>query len=115
MSMPQFPDADIDVSLTRYQTINLLLASIAYEELGLAHLINSEAEKIQYILGTLHEGVKPPTTLEGILKLNASVQQTLKEIIKTQMMLEFKMEEAIALTKTEVPPPDCFLCAQPVQ
>lgn len=53
MSFPNIPDVDASVSLSTEDSVNLLLASVAFEELGLAHMINAEAEKVQYVLGTL--------------------------------------------------------------
>ncbi len=63
MSFPTIPDITPTININRSDVINLLLASIAFEELGLAHIINAEAEKIQYILGTLSEQTptEPPT------------------------------------------------------
>ncbi|MCL6488857.1 MAG: hypothetical protein K6T76_07980 [Alicyclobacillus mali] len=53
MSQPNIPNINPSISLTRDDAVNLLLSSIALEELGLGHLTNAEAEKIQYVLGTL--------------------------------------------------------------
>ena len=112
MSMPEFPDVDIDVSLTKDQSVNLLLASIAFEELGLAHLINSEAEKIQYVLGTLENQTQQPVpSIADLISINSSVQQTLKNIIKTEMLLQFKLEEAIAVIQTDNICYPCFAAA----
>ncbi|MDR5658559.1 hypothetical protein RH915_03550 [Serpentinicella sp. ANB-PHB4] len=49
MSFPNIPDVTPEIDIDREDVINLLLASIAFEELGLAHIFNAEAEKIQYI------------------------------------------------------------------
>ena len=55
MSFPNIPDIDANIDISREEALNLLLASVAFEELGLAHIINAEGEKIQYLLGTLNE------------------------------------------------------------
>ncbi|MGR6008320.1 hypothetical protein ACT7CZ_05390 [Bacillus cereus] len=47
MSLPNIPDIEPHITLTREEVINLLLSSIAMEEIGLSHLINAEAEKIK--------------------------------------------------------------------
>lgn len=98
MSMPNIPNVDAEITISREDSIHLLLVSIAFEELGQAHLINAEAEKIQYILGTL-EGTGAPTapTIEELLEANLSVDQMLKNVIKNQMLLQFKLEDAIGL------------------
>lgn len=53
MSTPNIPDICPDICLCFEDVIKLLLSSIALEELGLAHIINAEGEKIQSFLGTL--------------------------------------------------------------
>jgi len=96
MSFPSIPDIAPNISIDRNQVINLLLASIAFEELGLAHIINAEAEKIQFVLGTL-PGVSPPepATLEDLLLVDKSVRKTLNTVIKDQMLLQFKLEDIL--------------------
>lgn len=101
MSFPNIPPVSPAIEIDREDAINLLLASIAFEELGLAHLINAEAEKIQYALGTLTE-VTPevPPTLDELIELNQSVNGVLRSAIKTQMLLQFKLEDSIAASAT---------------
>lgn len=53
VSQPNLPNITPVVTLSRDDTINLLLSSIAMEELGMAHILNAEGEKIQYALGTI--------------------------------------------------------------
>lgn len=50
MSMPTIPD--INTNIKRSDAVNLIIASIAAEEFALAHILNAEGEKIQYVLGT---------------------------------------------------------------
>ncbi len=102
MSFPNIPDVDATIDITIEESVNLLLASIAFEELGLAHIINAEAEKIQYVLGTL-EGQTPletPPTIEDLLEINNSVDKTLRNVIKKQMLLQFKLEDTISISTT---------------
>ena len=96
MSFPNIPDVTPEIDLNREDVINLLLASIAFEELGLAHIINAEGEKIQAALGTLNgqEGVVA-TSIEDLLAVNDSVNKTLKTALKTQMLLQFKLEDVL--------------------
>ena len=91
MSFPNIPDVDASVNISTEDSVNLLLASVAFEELGLAHVINAEAEKIQFVLGTLEnqEWDRITPSIEDLLEINRSVDQTLKEVIKTQMLLQF--------------------------
>lgn len=100
MSFPNFPDVDIDISITREEAINMVLSSIAFEELGLAHLINAEAEKIQYVLGTLDTQPATSPTIDELIEINKSVEHTMRSVIKTQMLLQFKLEDTITATTT---------------
>ncbi|MFE6709034.1 hypothetical protein ACFVEL_29680 [Bacillus thuringiensis] len=98
MSQANIPNITPTISITAGQSISLLLASIALEELALAHIINSEAEKIQFVLGTLNSGITPPpVTLSSLLTVNHSVQQTLQSAIKQEMLLQFKLENILTL------------------
>ncbi|WP_210367631.1 hypothetical protein [Bacillus sp. REN3] len=101
MSFPTIPNITPTISLTVGQTVPLLLASIALEELSLAHIMNAEAEKLQFILGTL-EGttvaLSPAEVSVGdLLDANNSVQRTLRDVIKKEMLLEFKFENILDL------------------
>ena len=86
----------------------MLLSSIALEELALAHIINAEAEKIQFVLGTLEGGrtLSPPeVTISNLLAIDSSVQRTLRDVIKKEMLLEFKFENVLDLLETIAPSP----------
>jgi hypothetical protein len=83
MSMPNIPDIHPEIKLKRQDVINLLLASIALEELGLAHLINAEGEKIQKV-------IEHASCMNDLLEANKSVERMLKTIIKKEMLLQFK-------------------------
>lgn len=92
MSMPVFPDTDIE----REQALTLVLASIAYEELALSHLINAEGEKIQAALGTLVEGQGAyATTFQQLLDINLSVANMLSTVQTMQENLMTKMTAAL--------------------
>lgn len=102
MSFPNIPDVDASIGITVEDSVNLLLASVAFEELGLAHIINAEAEKIQYVLGTLEteSPLATPPTIEELLLINQSVNQTLKNVIKKEMLLQFKLEDTLTISTT---------------
>ncbi|WP_242784699.1 hypothetical protein [Bacillus cereus] len=96
MSFPNIPDINPHITLKRGEVINLLLSSIAMEELGLSHLLNAEAEKIQKIIG------KKKLSVEEVIVTQESVEKILRNIIKTQMLLQFKLEDVL-----KIPPIDC--------
>ncbi|WP_327869391.1 hypothetical protein [Alkalihalophilus marmarensis] len=119
MSMPNIPNIEGFDGLDREQVALLLLASIAFEELSLAHIMNAEGEKLQYALGTLFEDEEGPVgglelDLEGLLAVNRSVERTLRTVIKKEMLLQFKLEDILEsglLNGNGPTPPPVFECA----
>ncbi len=104
MTFPNIPANGINPidGLDSEQVALLLLASIAFEELGLAHLINAEAEKVQGALGTLVDDggtqINPNIvagSLAELLQVNREVERMLKTIIKKEMLLQFKFENIL--------------------
>lgn len=95
MSMPNIPDIDPKIDLKIEDTINLLLASIALEEISLSHIINAEAEKLQ-------EMIKKAKTLEDLFDANDSIERTLRSTIKKEILLEFKFENVLELLKKQM-------------
>ena len=104
MSFPNTPPEGINpiTDLDSEQVALLLLVSIAFEELGLAHMINAEAEKLQGALGTLvdeyGEPVNPSiraSNLAELLSVNREVERTLRTIVNKEMLLQFKFENIL--------------------
>ena len=104
MSFPNVPDVTANITISLEEVTNLLLSSIAFEELGLAHIINAEAEKIQYILGTL-PGQTPPAqaTLDDLIKVDKAVEHVLRDTIKKEMLLQFKLEDTVDIINRPTP------------
>lgn len=94
MSLPEIPNIAPKITVNRTEAINLLLASIAMEEIGLSHILNAEGEKIQAALDI--ENI----CIHDMLKINKSVERTLRNVLKNQMLLQFKLEDVIEI-------PDC--------
>lgn len=97
MSQASIPNITPNISVTRDQAVNLLLSSIAMEELGLGHIINAEGEKVQYALGTLPGVSSPHATISDILSVNQTVRNTLDDVIKQEILLQFKLENILGL------------------
>jgi predicted transcriptional regulator len=107
MSQANIPNITPIISVTMGQVIPLLLSSIALEEIALAHIVNAEAEKIQFVLGTLNTSnvISPTTiTISNLLTINQSVSQTLKDVIKKEMLLQFKLENVLKLNDQSMNP-----------
>ncbi|MDM5215061.1 hypothetical protein QUF94_27460 [Peribacillus sp. NJ4] len=108
MSFPNIPNITPAISVTVEQTIPLLLNSIALEELALAHIMNAEAEKLQFVLGTLPTGtaLSPAVvSLAELFAVDSSVQRTLRDVIKKEMLLQFKFENVLDLIPLAPPVP----------
>ncbi|CAM4154642.1 hypothetical protein [Lederbergia lenta] len=97
MSQANIPNITPEISIDRDDVINLLLASIALEEIGLAHIINAEAEKIQYVLGTLPGSPSPSATMADLIQINNNVQSTLETVIKKELLLGTKLNDVIRI------------------
>ena len=85
-------DVSVVKPITRDDVINQIISSIAMEELALSHIINAEGEKIQYILNAVSS---PTASVDDVLKVNSSVNQTLSAILQNQMLLNRKFKEAL--------------------
>lgn len=97
MGFPNIPNITPDININREQVINLLLASIGMEELALAHIMNAEGEKIQRTIGTLPGFTPLATNISDLLTINRSVEKTLQDVIKKEMLLQFKLENILEL------------------
>jgi hypothetical protein len=99
MSQPSFPT--ISPPITRGDAINQILSSIAYEELGMSHILNAEGEKLQFVIGTIPGLSGGNATYEDVLAANSSVQDLLGSSLENQMLLNSKM--ALALSAPVIP------------
>ena len=93
LSLPNIPNITPKISLNRCDTINLLLSSIALEEISLSHILNAEGEKLQLFLKTC------PKRLNDFLDINDSVNKTLRTVVKSQILLELKLEDVVELDR----------------
>jgi hypothetical protein len=107
VSFPNIPNVTAMISITTGQAIDLLLSSIAFEELGLAHILNAEGEKIQSVLGTLPGLTATIPSISNLEAIDTSVSNTLHNVIKKEMLLEFKLEDLIQLIPLTTPSPTC--------
>lgn len=109
MSMPSFPERGTDI--TQDQALNMILASIAMEELALSHIINAEGEKLQYVLGTLPGKCGPCAGTKEVLEVNQSVTDLLEMVMHNQLLLKGKLEKVLNAkahgAPSPEPPPEC--------
>jgi hypothetical protein len=90
MGMPNIDSIkDALMNLEKTDGVNLLLISIAMEEIGLSHIINALGEKIQESQGSHIE-----TT-------SKAVSRVLQDVIKKEMLLQFKLESVKEIIEEE--------------
>lgn len=95
MSMPTIPNLNPEINIDVRDSLSIVIASIGFEELGLAHIINAEGEKIQSFLGTLEgQTVKQEVLIDDLVNLDNIVTDTLNSVIKKEMLLLMKLEYA---------------------
>lgn len=94
MSFPKIPDINPDISITKEDAVALLLASIALEEVSLSDLIDAETEKVRF---AVKECKSSESSIQDLIEINRSVDKTVKDIIKLQMLLQFKLENVIEI------------------
>lgn len=106
MSLPEFPATD--PCLTRERAINMILVSIAMEELALSHVIEAESDKMKYAFDYLQKQ-NCCAAIDQILQINESATKLIEAVMETQLILKKKMESALnALPKPcPVPCPPC--------
>lgn len=99
MSQANIPNITPIITVTLDQSATLLLSSIAMEELALAHIMNAEAEKLQFLLGTLHSTTTSPSSVgfDQLLIINKSVQKTLEDVILKEVLLQMKFSNVLNL------------------
>lgn len=89
MSFPTIPDIEPVIDIDFRDAVNLLLSSIAMEEMSLSKLMDAEHDKIQYALKRCQHG---GCTLHDVTEVNKSAEDMMKTLIKLQMLLQFKLE-----------------------
>lgn len=104
--MPAFPD--IPSELTCEHALNMILVSIATEELALSHILSAESEKLSYILDVLSRGKCDNPNVKEILEVNQSVASLIDSVSQNQMLLKGKMEKALQAMKDI-----CPVCPKP--
>lgn len=102
MSLPNIPNITPIIGINREEALTMILASIALEEMGLAHIINAESEKIRYVLNA---GEQQAATLRDIKDVNQGAERIVRDVMKLQMLLQEKLEDVISLSPRPPDPP----------
>ncbi|MGL5411376.1 hypothetical protein [Cetobacterium sp.] len=114
MSLPNIPNINPDIDLEMEDSIKLLLNSIAMEEIGLSHILNAEGEKLQCIIKKMESNLNDCVNYdpcnskcdcdrvrssEILLAFNNSVNETIKNVFRSQTLLQLKLEDVKELYK----------------
>lgn len=99
MSMPNIPNMNPQINISTEEALNMLIASVAMEDMGVSNIINVQAEKMQYILETLKEEKRETSgfVLKDINDANKSLDKTLRNIISNQILLQFKLQDILEM------------------
>lgn len=95
MSQPTIPNMTPIVSLSKKDTISMLLSSVAMNEMAMSHLINAEAEKIQSFVKYSEEAKYIKT--KDFINFNNSVSHFLEEATMEQWLNLNKLDRVIHL------------------
>lgn len=95
MSLPNIPNIDPNITLNSCHSVNLLLSSIAMEEIGLSHILNAEGEKIQKFIKNHH------LKSHHYFQINDQVNDLLRSVIKSQLMLQLKLEQVTKIIDSD--------------
>ncbi|KRQ87698.1 hypothetical protein ABG79_00500 [Caloramator mitchellensis] len=99
---PTIPNITPVIDLKNRDIINLLLASIALEEISLAQILSAEASKIEELLAA-----RGPANIDDMIRLDREVSKILDDVIKQQMLLDFKFQNILDLIEARRDNRDC--------
>ena len=94
MSVPNIPDVLPKIDLGRNDMINMLIGSIALEEIGISNILEAEGDKIQAFHGTIEgQEVNSDVRIDDLERLDNIVNNTLDAITKKELLLLMKLQE----------------------
>lgn len=105
MSQPSIPNITPIISLTKKETISLLLSSIAMSELAISHILNAEAEKIQSFVH--HANQRHCMKTSDYIRFNSAVSKLVEDVNMEQWLSLNKMDRIISLMENHYDHHDC--------
>lgn len=81
------------IIIDRQKIIDITLASIALEQDGMAKIIKAEGDKLKQMMNRTNYNLSP----QEFIAINESVQKTLKEVSKKEMLLDDRMQNMLEL------------------
>jgi hypothetical protein len=86
--MPNIPDISPEICLRFEDVINLLLSSIALEEIALSNVINAESEKLKSVI----KKNESSCSVKDLIDLNESIEKVLCEVGSIENLLIAKIK-----------------------
>lgn len=98
MLLSNIPEMSLETNITLEDALTLMLTSIAMEEISLSKLIDAETNKILSVIDTCKN---KDSNVSDTIKINASVNETIKNIIKLKKISQNKIENIKEIMLTE--------------
>lgn len=99
--MPNIPENICsNININRKDLIDLLLISIALEELSLSHILNSQGELMQLVIKQL-KCEKHFNSYE-LIKFNRNMSETLRLILEKEKILKEKLIQVIHFNEDQI-------------
>lgn len=96
MPFPNISNISTEIKINKDKSLNLLLAAIAFEQLGLSRIINAEVEKLQYILDIFENNHQQEIlTVREIIQINTITRKIFRTVINNHILLQFKLEDVL--------------------
>ncbi|WP_422659463.1 hypothetical protein ACK8P5_02695 [Paenibacillus sp. EC2-1] len=95
MSQPSIPNITPIISLTKKETLSLLLSSLAMSELAISHILNAEAEKIQSFVHFANHNHCVKT--KDYIRFNHAVSHLIEDVNMEQYLSLSKLDRIISL------------------
>ena len=95
MSQANIPNITPEITVTKEQSIHLLLSSVAMSELAFSHLINAEAEKLQSFVAFANEATSLNTN--DFIHMNRAVSTFIEDLTIGQWLNLKKLDRTITL------------------
>jgi hypothetical protein len=104
MSLPNIPNITPEINIDCEDAINLILSSVAREEMSLSHILDAESEKIQHVL-CMHKN--RCADLADVKAINQSAERMIEGITRLELLLQMKTQNVLELKEK------CPHCCKP--
>lgn len=93
MSLPDSPETKPGQSITKRESLALLLTSVAMNEISLSHIISAEADAIQAFIKSRPEEL----SYMSVIRINNTTSRLLEEVSNGQWLSLSKLDRILRL------------------